>query len=56
VHVPVEKVARAGLEAIERDKALVIPGTAMKITMAITRALPLSLLRVMSGIAKDDQN
>jgi short-subunit dehydrogenase len=56
VHVPVEKVARAGLEAIERDKPLVIPGIAMKIAMAITRALPLSLLRVVSGIAKDDQD
>src|SRR5205807_7506785 len=55
VHVPVEKVARVGLEAIERDKPLVIPGIAMKITMAITRALPLSLLRVASGIAKDDR-
>jgi hypothetical protein len=54
VHVPVENVARAGLEAIERDKPLVIPGIAMKITMAITRALPLSLLRVVSRIAKDD--
>src|SRR6266478_4291960 len=56
VHVAVEKVARAGLEAIERDKPLVIPGIAMKITMAITRALPLSLLRVVSGIAKGDQD
>jgi len=55
VHVPVEKVARAGLEAIERDKPLVIPGIAIKITMAITRALPLSLLRLVSGIAKDDR-
>ena len=56
VHVPVEKVARAGLEAIERDKPLVIPGIAMKIAMAITRALPLSLLRVASGMVKDDRN
>jgi short-subunit dehydrogenase len=56
VHVPVENVARAGLEAIERDKPLVIPGIAMKIAMAITRALPLSLLRVASGIVKDDRN
>jgi uncharacterized protein len=55
MHVPVEKVARAGLEAIERDKPLVIPGIAMKITMAITRVLPLSLLRLVSGIAKNDR-
>jgi len=56
VHVPVEKVARAGLEAIERDQPLVVPGIAMKIAMAIARALPLSLLRVASGIVKDDRN
>src|SRR6059058_4083505 len=56
MHVAVEKVARAGLEAIERDKPLVIPGIAMKIAMAIARALPLSLLRVASGIAKDDRD
>jgi hypothetical protein len=56
VHVPVEKVARAGLEAIERDKPLAIPGIAMKIAMAIARALPLSLLRVASGIVKDDRD
>jgi len=56
MHVAVEKVARAGLEAIERDKPLVIPGIAMKIAMAIARALPLSLLRVASGIVKDDRN
>jgi uncharacterized protein len=56
VHVPVEKVARAGLDAIERDQPLVVPGIAMKIAMAIARALPLSLLRVASGIVKDDRN
>jgi hypothetical protein len=44
------------LEAIERDEPLVIPGIAMKVIMAITRALPLSLLRVVSGIAKDDRD
>lgn len=46
VHVPVRKVARVALRAVERDKALVIPGFAMKMGMAVTRALPLSLLRV----------
>src|SRR5437870_3399012 len=56
VHAPVETIAQAGLEAIERDKPLVIPGIAMKIAMAIARALPLSLLRVASGIVKDDRN
>jgi uncharacterized protein len=46
MHVAVEKVAQAGLSAIEQDKALIIPGLAMKIVMAITRALPLSAIRV----------
>ena len=45
-HVSVEEVARAGLLAIETDEALVIPGTAMKMTMTIVRMLPLSLLRI----------
>lgn len=46
MHVAVEKVAQAGLSAIEHDQALIIPGLAMKVVMAITRALPLSVLRV----------
>jgi len=46
MHVAVEKVAQAGLSAIEQDKALIIPGFAMKIVMAITRGLPLSAIRV----------
>jgi short-subunit dehydrogenase len=52
MHVAVEKVAQAGLSAIERDKALVIPGLPMKIVMAITRALPMSLLRVASRFSR----
>jgi short-subunit dehydrogenase len=46
MHVPVEKVAQDGLSAIEQDKALIIPGLATKIVMAITRGLPLSAIRV----------
>jgi short-subunit dehydrogenase len=56
-HVSVEEVARAGLSAIERDKALVVPGIAMKIVMTIVRALPLALLRAawrFSGTNKID--
>src|SRR5437660_10823695 len=34
-YVPVEKVVRAGLNGIERDKPLVIPGTIMKIGMTL---------------------
>ena len=48
MHVAVEKVAQAGLSAIEQDKALIIPGLAMKIVMAITRGLPLSAIRLAS--------
>ena len=44
-HVSVEEVVRAGLSAIERDKALAVPGTAIKIVMTIVRALPLVVLR-----------
>jgi uncharacterized protein len=46
MYVAVEKVAQAGLSAIEQNKALIIPGLAMKIVMAITRGLPLSAIRV----------
>jgi short-subunit dehydrogenase len=52
MHVAVEKVAQAGLSAIERDKALVIPGLPMKIVMAITRGLPLALFRVASRFSE----
>lgn len=54
-HVSVEEVARAGLSAIERDKALVVPGIAIKVVMTIVRALPLALLRAawrLSGTNK----
>ncbi len=46
MHVAVEKVAQAGLRAIEQDKALIIPGLATKLVMAITRGLPLPVLRL----------
>jgi uncharacterized protein len=54
MHVAVEKVARAGLSAIEQDKALIIPGLAMKIVMAITRALPPSAVRVALRFIRDN--
>ena len=44
-HVSVEEVACTGLSAIERDKALVVPGITMKIVMTMVRALPLAVLR-----------
>jgi len=45
MHVPVEDVVRAGLAAIERDKALVIPGIVMKIAMLLVRLTPMAILR-----------
>jgi short-subunit dehydrogenase len=48
IHVVVEEVVRAGLEAIERDKPLVIPGIAMKIAMLLVRLTPTPLLRLAS--------
>src|SRR5438552_10152345 len=45
-YVPVEKVVRAGLNGIERDKPLVIPGTIMKIGMTFARLSPTALMRL----------
>jgi short-subunit dehydrogenase len=45
VYVSAEHVAQSGLDAIERDLPLRIPGTIMKIGMAIVRAMPMSILR-----------
>jgi short-subunit dehydrogenase len=51
VYVTAREVARIGLEAIEHDRPLVIPGLIMKIGMAIVRLLPLAVLRLASGIS-----
>lgn len=48
VYVPVERVAELGLRAIERDKPVVIPGTAMKLAMFFTRITPMPILRLAS--------
>jgi short-subunit dehydrogenase len=45
MHVPVEEVARAGLEAIERGKPLVVPGLVMKLAMLLVRLMPMAILR-----------
>jgi short-subunit dehydrogenase len=45
-YVPVEKVVRAGLNGIERDKPLVIPGSIMKIGMTLARLSPTALMRL----------
>ena len=51
VYVSVENVARAGLAAIERDRALVIPGLIMKLAMFLVRLTPLSILRCASRLS-----
>lgn len=48
VYVPVEQVVSVALRAVERDRALVIPGWAMKAGMAIVRLTPMPLLRLAS--------
>src|SRR5207248_6835577 len=45
MHVPVEDVARAGLDAIERDKPIAVPGLVMKIAMLLVRLMPMAILR-----------
>ncbi|MEP7078134.1 MAG: SDR family NAD(P)-dependent oxidoreductase [Chthoniobacterales bacterium] len=53
LHVAVEDVARAGLAVIERDKALVIPGFAMKAGMTLVRMSPLWVLRLATRFRKN---
>lgn len=55
VRVPAEKVARIGLRAVERDKAMVIPGLVMKMGMAMTRITPLSILRLLARFTEHSE-
>jgi short-subunit dehydrogenase len=48
VHVSAQEVVRAGLAAVERDRAIAIPGFVMKLGMALVRMTPMPLLRVAS--------
>ena len=50
-YVSVEEVARVGLEAVERERALVIPGFVMKLVMSLVRMMPMSILRLSSRIS-----
>lgn len=52
IHVSVEEVVRAGLQAIEREKPLVVPGLMMKIAMLLLRVTPMPLLRLASRVSK----
>jgi short-subunit dehydrogenase len=45
IHVPVEAVVRTGLNAIERNKPLAIPGIVMKMAMVLARLTPMAILR-----------
>jgi uncharacterized protein len=47
-HVPVEEVTSAALRALERNRPIVIPGTLMKLGMAIVRLTPMPVLRMAS--------
>lgn len=47
-HVPVEDVVRIALDALEADKALVIPGFLMKLGMLLVRVTPMPVLRLAS--------
>ena len=51
-HVSVEETVRVGLQAIERGKALVVPGLIIKIAMLLARVTPMPLLRLASRVAK----
>lgn len=48
VYVSVEEVVAAALRGIEAGRAIVVPGVAMKIGMAIVRLTPLAVLRLAS--------
>lgn len=48
VYVSAERVAQLGLRAVEQDKPVAIPGTAMKLAMLFTRIMPMPILRLAS--------
>jgi short-subunit dehydrogenase len=47
-HVSVEETVRAGLQAVERGKPVVVPGLIIKIAMLLIRVTPMPLLRLAS--------
>jgi short-subunit dehydrogenase len=51
MYVPVERVVREALEALEADRPLLIPGRLMQIGMFLVRITPMPLLRVLSRLA-----
>jgi short-subunit dehydrogenase len=51
-HVAVDEVARAGLAAVENDRALIIPGLLVRTVMGIARMLPLAVFRLAARFAR----
>jgi len=45
--VPAEQVVREALAALETDRPLVIPGFAVKVTMLVSRVIPMPVLRFL---------
>src|SRR5438093_12309670 len=54
VHVPVERVVRNALAALEADRPLVIPGFAMKLGMFLVRLTPMLVLRWASQFRRNE--
>jgi uncharacterized protein len=52
VYVPVEKVVRDALTAVESDRPTVIPGLAMKVAMILVRLTPMPILRLASRVSR----
>ena len=50
-HVSAQEVVRAGLVAVENDRALAIPGFIMKLGMTLVRMLPMPILRLASRLS-----
>ena len=52
-YVSTEQVVRDALNGIEHSRAIVIPGVAMKIAMALMRATPLAVLRLAGRFGRN---
>jgi len=52
VYVPVEKVVRDALTAVESDRPTVIPGLAMKVATILVRLTPMPILRLASRVSR----
>jgi uncharacterized protein len=52
VYVPVERVVRDALTAVESDRPTVIPGLTMKVVMILVRLTPMPILRLASRVSR----